>query len=193
MDTSRHLRSRVAAGLLVCLAAAPTGASVVPAMDLPRLTSRSSRIVVGEILTATSAWDAQRRSILTTVEVQVAELWKGPMPAGRRFTFTQPGGTVGDIEMRVHGLPGFRAGDRALLFLGGEPGRLFLTGLGQGHRPLRFDPARGRWLVQPGDRSAAVLPRQAAGRGARLSLQPAPSEPAVPLDHLRAQVKELLR
>ena len=66
----------------------------------------------------------------------------------------QPGGSVGDIEMRVLGLRSLRAGDRAVLFLGpGDPA--WTVGLGQGQRPLRFDAAQRRWMVDPGDRSAA--------------------------------------
>ena len=168
-------------------------ASMVVAMDLPRLTARAERIVVGEILSATSSWDAKRRRIYTTIELQVAEMWKGSMPAGGRITFTQLGGSVGDMEMRVHGLPAFRSGERAVLFLAGEGPGTYLVGLGQGRRPLRFDAGNGRWMVDPGDRSAAVVTSAPVAPGTGRRFEAAAPEPALPLDELRSQVRALLR
>jgi hypothetical protein len=182
-----------AAALLGSLTAtSPARASVVRAMDLAGLTAGSTRIVVAEVVATSSAFAEDRRRIFTTIEVQVAELWKGAMPAGGRFKFVQLGGSVGDLELKVHGLPSFRTGDRAVLFLGGEGLSSYLVGLGQGHRPLRYDVAARRWMVQPGDRSAAVM-RQTDSTGAARRLVAAPPETAVPLDELRSQVRALLR
>ena len=178
------------------LAPAPARASMVLAMDLPRMTATANRILVAEVLSTSSHWDSQRRRIYTTVEVQVAELWKGAMPAGGRLKFTQLGGSLGDYELKVHGQPVFRSGERTVLFLGGDATRSYVVGMGQGHRPLRHDPASGRWLVDPGDRSAAVVPQappSGAAPGARRVFVPAPVEAAVPLDDLRSQVRALLK
>src|SRR5687767_6485547 len=84
----------VALGSLASSSWRPARASMVPAMDLARLTAGANRIVVGEILSTTASWDEHRRRIFTTIEVQVAEMWKGAMPPGRRFRFTQLGGSV---------------------------------------------------------------------------------------------------
>src|SRR5262245_20546351 len=87
-------------------------ASLVLAMELPELTASADRIVIGEVTSVSSAWNDAHTTIYTTVEMVVAESWKGNMPADRRVTIVQPGGSVGDIEMKVHGLPGFEVGER---------------------------------------------------------------------------------
>jgi hypothetical protein len=162
--------------------------SLIELLDLPALTAASDRIVVGEVLSVTSAWDRDHRRIFTTIEVQVAELWKGRAPAAGRVRIVQLGGTVGDIEMKVHGLAPFRAGERSVLFLGeAGPSAAFVVGLGQGRRPLRFDAAARRWMADSGDRSAAVSVR-AGGK-----LVPAAPEAALPLDELRTRVRRLVQ
>jgi hypothetical protein len=169
------------------LSTVPARASMVLALDLAALTSRAERVVVGEVLSVRSDWDAEHRKIYSTIEVQVAETWKGEAPRDGRVVIKQAGGTVGDIEMHVHGMPRFTAGDRAVLFLRGSMAQAAVVGLGQGMRPLRFDAQARRWMVEDGDRSAAVL---LDGRG---GTRPAPREPALPLESLRLKVRELAR
>jgi hypothetical protein len=181
-STLRFLAGTLAA--MAALAAAPTSrASLVPAMGLTELTERAERVVVGEILSVRSDWDRGRRWIYTTIEVNVSEVWKGQTPTAGRLKMVQPGGSVGDIEMRVFGLRSFRAGDRAVLFLGpGDPA--WTVGLGQGQRLMRFDTAQRRWVVDHGDRSAAIsggLSRDAVPDG------------VLPLDDLRQRVRALVR
>jgi hypothetical protein len=181
------------AGVLAVIAplllsgAAP--ASLIKSMDLAELTAGAGRVVLGEVLSVQSQWDAGHRTIFTRVEIQVAETWKGPATPGGRLTVFQPGGSVGDIEMRVHGLRSFQPGERAVLFLSaGDPA--YTIGLGQGHRPLRFDEGRRGWVVDPGDRSAAYEPAQkTAGSGSRLV---AP-DGVVTLEDLRKNVRALVR
>src|SRR4051794_33157393 len=71
--------------------------SLVLAMDLPALTTKADRIVVGEIVSVKSAWDKAHERILSTVEVKVAEAWKGAMPGDGRLVIVQPGGTADGI------------------------------------------------------------------------------------------------
>jgi hypothetical protein len=177
-----------AALLLVAAGAAPALASMVLAMELPELTSRAERIVVGEVTSVNSAWDSRHQRILSTIEVQVAEVWKGQAPANGRLRMVQPGGSADGIEMRVHGLPAFTTGERAVLFLRGAASQpLSLVGMGQGKRGLRFEPASKRWMVDGGDRSAAVIFDQ---KGRPQSAAPVAS---LPLDELRRQVRALVK
>jgi hypothetical protein len=173
---------------LPMLGAAPAAASIIETMDLDALTAAADRIVVGEVVSVTSAWDRARRQILSTIDVQVAELWKGRAPGAGRVRIVQLGGTVDGIEMKVHGLARFRAGERAVLFLGdASTTSSFVVGLGQGRRPLRFDAAARRWMADGGDRSAAV----AFGPGGRL--EHASPEAPLPLDELRTRVRRLVQ
>lgn len=186
-------RQGVLMGLALGLGALPgrAHASLVLALELPAMTAAADAIVVAKVA-ATRSWKAQNeKTIFTEIKLEVAETWKGISLAGTRtITIVQPGGTVGDLEMHVHGLPRFSQGEDAVLFLNARdpqrPGLGFiLTALGQGRRRL-FRDGEGRVMAAPGDRSAAVL-KDALGRW-----QSAPPEPAVPLDDLRQQVRLLL-
>ena len=188
-----HLPGRIAslllgAVLMTALAARPAGASMVLAMDLGELTQRAERIVVGEVTSVRSAWDSKHERILTTVELRVAEAWKGQMPGDGRITIVQPGGVAEGIEMRVHGMPVFTAGERAVLFLRGAASQpQAVVGMGQGKRGLRFDSTAKRWMVDGGDRSAAVnIDLQGRTRAA------APDAP-LPLDELRRRVSTMVK
>jgi hypothetical protein len=185
------LAGAFAFGALGVTFARPALASLVVAMDVDELTRRADRIVVGEILSVESAWDERHERIVSTIDVAVADVWKGSMPDGGRLRIVQPGGTVGDVEMRVHGLPFFAAGERAVLFLRsdkplGTTVRHALVGLGQGRRLLRAEPTTGRWLADPPDQSAAV----SIDKG---MFRPAPPEPAVPVEQLREHVRQRVR
>jgi hypothetical protein len=182
----RPRRIRNALLALALAAAAPAAASMVLAMELPDLTAQAGRIVVADVTSVHSGWDQRHQRILSTIELQVAEIWKGQMPAAGRLTLVQPGGTADGIEMRVHGLASFTAGERAVLFLRGEGIQpISVVGMGQGKRGLRFEPVSKRWMVDGGDRSAAVIMDQ--GRA-----QSAPPVASLPLDELRRQVRGLL-
>lgn len=156
-------------------------ASLVVAMEVSDLVIEADRIVIGEILSAQSAWNAEHTRIATTFMVNVAESWKGG--ATQTLTIIQPGGTVGDIEMKVVGLPVPVVGERAVFFLENLRGAgTRILGMGQGRRPIRLD--RGRWMAAV----SGGIPRLAK-RGV---LMPVSAEPGVPLDDLRVQVRSLL-
>lgn len=172
----------VAVGLwLSMLPVWPARASVVLAMDLAQLTAESDRIVVGEVLSIKSQWDKARLRISSTVDVKVTEIWKGAMPTTRKVTVVQPGGVVDDIEMRVHGMPAFAPGERAVLFLRGLE-RASLVGLSQGKRAVRFDATSKKWMAHAPDLSA-VVQVDAGGK-----MRPAMPQAEMPLDDLKRRV-----
>ena len=162
-------------------------ASTAAALGLDQLTILADRVIVGEVLSVESRWDAEHKRIFTNIQVQVAEAWKGGTAPGGKVLVQQPGGRVGDIESRVHGLAEFRAGDRAVLFLKGAESASAVLGLGQGVRPLRFDAAAKTWMVMGGDRSAAVK------AGPNGHFVPADADPILTLETLRAQIMALVR
>ncbi|HEY0709823.1 MAG TPA: hypothetical protein VGG33_23620 [Polyangia bacterium] len=183
-----HLGRLAAAGLaIVALSTAVNArASTVLAMDLAALTAAADRIVVAEVLSVVSRWETGRKRIITSVEINVAEAWKGNVPTSRRITVVQPGGQVGDIEMKVHGLPLFREGERTVLFLKGNDRLSAVVGFGEGLRRLTPDASGKGWIVSGSDRTAAVL------RGADGRLVPAGPDRAETLADLRAKVRALV-
>jgi hypothetical protein len=157
-------------------------ASLVRRMSLAEMVTASDEIVVGTVVSVTSAWDAARRKILSTVEVSVEERWKGS--DGGHVEIVQLGGTVGDIEMTVHGMPRFSPGEKSLLFLQGHGPRR-VVGMAQGRRPLIFDQAQKQWLVDSPDNDGVVE----LGRDGKL--RHAMQEPRMPLFSLHQLVLAL--
>ncbi len=160
-------------------------ASVAIALPLEELTARADRILVGEIVSVQSSWNAGRTRIFSTIEVQVAELWKGAAPAANRIVIVQPGGVVGDLEMKVHGMPIFTVGERSVLFLRGRGDPWQVVGMAQGRRPLRFDVTNRRWMADP------------AGLAGLVTIEPAGKDrtpvPALPLEEIRRRVRVLVK
>lgn len=164
---------------------------MVLAMELPEITAVSDAIVVAEVMSSQAQFEEDHKAIRSEVQLRVQESWKGQfLGKTRTIKVVQPGGVVGDLEMKVHGLPSFQVGEKAVLFLTARDKAhaefgFVLTGLGQGKRRL-FSDARGEWMAAPPDRSAAVLKTRTGAFG------PASPEPQMRLSDLRQQVKLLL-
>jgi hypothetical protein len=159
----------------------PAQATLMRAMELPELVATADRIVVADVLTVQAAWDSSRRAIHTTVEIGVRESWKGYASQDGRITLRQLGGTVGEIEMTVHGSAKFAVGERALVFLRGAQ----VVGMAQGKRSLRWEAARRRWLAAPTDPASTV-------RLGPQGLLPAAPDAEEDLDTLRTKVRNLV-
>ncbi len=153
----------------------PARASLVEAMDLTAMTAAAQRIVVGEVLSVTSDWDAEHKRIYTTAVVQVAETWKGARgrPAEAGATGRQRG-RHRDAGARPAGLPRRRA-------RGAVPRPLGSAWSAWARASARCASTRTarRWLVEGGDRTAAFVagPRGEI-RAGRSRSQPAPGRAA---------------
>lgn len=186
LPTSRTARRLAAACALAATVALAPGAlaTQIRHLDMRELSQASSDIVVGRVERVASRWNDARTKIFTDVTVRVSQTLKG---ADGTVTFSQLGGTVGDLRQEVHGCPAFREGEEAVLFLWRDArGQAQLTGLGQGKFEIRRDGA-GRALVQRHVEGLAV-------REARL-LRSAPagnSAPGVPLDELVSEIRAAL-
>jgi hypothetical protein len=163
---------------------APAKASIVTSMTLRELVDQADDIVVAKVVSVTAAWDGAHRHILSTVEADVEEIWKGNTDT-RHVTVVQPGGTVGDIEMTVYGMPTFSVAERSLLFLKRAGQRRVVLGMSQGKRPVRWDSSVRQWLVQGHDGRDTL---EVAGDG---SLRTPTSSPAVALQDMRAKIRAL--
>jgi hypothetical protein len=180
------IQRSVALGVLAMLLPSIAAGSLVQALDTAELIGRAERIVVAQVLSTKSEWDSAKRNIHTSIEIKVEEAWKGSVAPDEHIVIVQPGGTVGDVEMRVHGMPSFAPGEKALLFLAGH-GATRVVGMSQGKRPLRWDSTDKRWVAEAAEYSAVVR-RDSQGR-----LQPALPDHAMPLDELRQRVRALVR
>ena len=160
--------------------------SLVQALDLAQLTAQAERIVVAQVVSTKSDWDPSGRTIRTRIEIKVEEAWKGAVAPGQTIVIVQPGGSVGNVEMRVHGMPSFAPGEKAVLFLAGQT-TARVVGMSQGKRSVRWDDMARRWVAEAAEHSAVVR-RDSQGR-----LQPAPSDPATGLDEFRQRVRALIR
>ena len=158
-------------------------ASVLQAMSLAELTTSADNIVVGNVRGVHSAWDARMRTIVSTVDVDVDEVWKGQASAS--LTVVALGGAVGDVEMTVEGMPRFVVGEESLFFLHGKS-RLQVVGMSQGKRSLAWDAASSQWLVQPPP-SEGVVEVGAGGK-----LRAARRQMVISLPELREQVTKLI-
>ena len=169
----------------VCGVVSSPRASLLRAMGLVELANSADRIVVGKVQSVHAAWDLQHRKIISTIEVDIEDSWKGPQAGNRRITIVQPGGSVGDIEMTVQGMPSFVVGEKSLLFLQGQR-QLHVVGMGQGKRALVWDDAGKQWLVQSPDTEGVVE----VGPDARLrqAIRRAP----ISLNDLREQVRRVI-
>lgn len=81
------------------------------------LVSTANTIFVGEVMDVRSDWvnTRQGRAIKTRVTFKVEDVWKGTSGTVTQLEFL--GGTVGEMTMKVHGMPEFHEGQRSVLFV----------------------------------------------------------------------------
>lgn len=120
------------------------GATQFRSFDRETQIRESELVVVGRVLTMRSLRDA-RRSIVTDVEVAVAEAWKG-LPEGERLLVRVPGGRVDGVELVVQGAPRFRPGEAVVLFLDRDGERWRPWGMAFGKYAVEGS-GDGRFLV----------------------------------------------
>src|SRR5689334_6100479 len=106
----------VLALIVLALAAVPAAATTLVRQSLGSLVAGNAVIVVGEVVEASSYWNAEGNFILTDVRVKALDVLKGN-PAGREITFTIMGGTVGDLTSLIVGGPELVPGSSYVLFL----------------------------------------------------------------------------
>jgi hypothetical protein len=170
----------------------PASASLLIAMDTATMVQQADHIAVVDVTSVKAAWDENHEHILSTIDLQVVESWKGSMAPATHVRVVQPGGTVEDMSLVVFGMSRFNAGERALVFLHGTPDQAAVVGMAQGKRPMRRDSTSGRWMVYSPDRAGASFVRPVPA--------PKPQPGAVPvldtrvrvLDDVRTEIRDLL-
>jgi hypothetical protein len=125
------MRSGLHTAALCGLWAASAGATTLIRLETPDLARKSELVVRGKVSRADAHWTGDHRRIVTDVEIEVAESFKGQAP--KTVVVEQPGGVVGDIGQRVDGIARFDPGEEVVVFLERRPGDRFLvTGMAQG-------------------------------------------------------------
>ena len=116
-------RATVVAIFASTLAAAATaGATSVAKADLDDLSHIADLIVVGEVQSVQMRQEPTSATIpdltiLTHNAIRVSESWKGAAHAGDVIDVVEAGGIVNGKGFDVVGMPGYKVGERVLLFL----------------------------------------------------------------------------
>jgi len=119
------------------------------------LVSGANTIFVGEVMNVRAAWESTPagRAIISLVTFRVDAVWKGNVGAVTQLEFL--GGEIGEIGMRVEGMPVFRLGQRDVLFVSGEARAVSpLVGLMHGRLRVERDPVSGVDRVRTHDGKA---------------------------------------
>ncbi len=122
--------------VIAAIVATAAGATTLLPLDVSRLTTHSDLIVRGTIVSVAPHWSGDHARIFTDAEVHVTEVWKGP--SSTAITAYQPGGEIGEVGQRVHGVATFAAGEDVVLFLEKRGPRYTVTGMAQGK--FRIEP-----------------------------------------------------
>ena len=178
-------RANLAAlGVVLALAAVPARAAVLVHLNFEEMAEKSSAILVGRCVEVRSEPDAEFR-IVTHNVFEVSEYLKGSL--GRRVTITEPGGRIGDQVTFFSGMPQFRVGEEAVLFVWTSP-------QGQRHQVIGF--TQGKFEMSRNATSGEVSLRQTASNEPMLepkSHAGETAEPAVvPMTAFRTRVSAAL-
>lgn len=128
--------------LLAAAGVARSTTVIPPSFDA--LVAGANTIFVGEVMNVRAEWEATSsgRAIITLVTFRVEEVWKGNLGAVTQLEFL--GGEIGEIGMKVEGMPVFRLGQRDVLFVGGEVRTVSpLVGFMHGRMRVERDTASG--------------------------------------------------
>jgi hypothetical protein len=133
---------RIALFLLSLGVALQCQATQMRPLSIEQLTRKAHLVLHGTVLSKTCVPDAQA-VIMTQIELQVSEAWKGA-PKASPFVVVQSGGILGDRAVSVSGQEEFSVGEEVVLFLvlnAREEG--VVVGISQGKFQVSKDPASG--------------------------------------------------
>jgi hypothetical protein len=136
--------------LVSLLTAAPAAATTFVASSVEEMARSSEAVVHGRVI-ATAARATADGGIVTDVDVAVASAWKGAPEQTVRLVV--PGGTLGQIALRVEGAPTFAPGEEVVVFAAREGRAWRVNGYALGKYRVVGGEAR------PSVGSARVLPR----------------------------------
>jgi hypothetical protein len=163
-------------------AALPAFATTLIAMDVPALTKAADVVVRGTVVRVEPRWTMDGARIVTDAEILVAQTYKGNVTA-KTVVAMQPGGVIGDVGQKVHGVATFALGDEVVVFLERRGDRFTVSGLAQGR--LYVDRSGAEALVRGGEEALFLIDAKSH------QPVPAPFQP-MSLARLEALLKESL-
>jgi len=171
----------------IALLSAPSAeATILIKMDLPQLVGRSDVIFVGKAIESRSHWSEDGRHIVTDTTFKVSQAVHGS--PGSTVVIRRLGGKVGDIGMRVSGMPELRTGDEVLLFTERRSnGKRYVVGMKQGVFRVHRDAA-GRQMVAPGRLDGLTLARRTP-QGRLETVEPPATPAPQPLGDLVKRIR----
>jgi hypothetical protein len=131
---------RFALAFVILLIPSLTHAASGPRWSPQELSQFADIVLTGTVVEVTSGWDREVDAIYTYVTLDVSEVLKGDISAGR-ITVKQLGGAANGVVLSVVDQPTFAIGQEVLLYLEVRPrdGTLYTSALWQG----KWDVARG--------------------------------------------------
>ena len=127
----------------VCLSSV-AHATTIAKMSVAKMSQASRAIARVRCLSNSVIWDSGEIWTLTTFEVQ--QTWRGALPA--EITVRLLGGRMAGITSTVSGVPRFRPGEEAVLFLEpASPGHFTVVAWQQGTFHIGHDRATGEETV----------------------------------------------
>ena len=144
---------RIALAFVILLIPSFTHAASGPRWSPQELSQFADIVLTGSVVEVTSGWDREVNAIYTYVTLDVSEVLKGDISAGR-ITVKQLGGEANGFVLSIVDQPTFVIGQEVLLYLEVRPrdGTLYTSALWQG----KWDVTRG-------------------GRGREMAVQRAPA------------------
>lgn len=119
-------------------------ASTFVYMDMPELVDRSEIIIRGTVKDIESRYNEERTKIFTYTIIDVKEAIKGKSPPV--ITVRTFGGRVGDVNMKVPGMPEFKKGEEVFLFLKKNEDFYHVSGMIQGKYSIEKDESGKEFL-----------------------------------------------
>lgn len=146
------------------IAPASADATVMVPTTLEAMSVEAVLVVTGRVLAQESAWDQAHRKIFTYTEIQVLERIAGEGDP-KTIVVRTMGGEVGDIGMKVSGVPKFKPEEEVLVFLRNDPveaGTFQVIGMSQGKFRL-VRQADGKVMAVPSVEGLAFVRRDGTG------------------------------
>jgi hypothetical protein len=141
---------RLCLGLLLPIACCATS---ILRLSLEQTIAQSESIVEGDVIRNWCDWDSGHRFIWTHTEIAVRGRWKGS--GASSVIVSEPGGTIGNMNLDVAGMVRYTPGEHVVVFLYRTPiGFIRTVGLAQGK--LQVDRAGRVHAVHP--QAALVRP-----------------------------------